>query len=71
MDDGKWLFLPDAKQAHQWLGKGTRENIGRCCRENEKRHVNKKAGKVNTEHRYMGVRFYFESYSEWIKKIKQ
>ena len=71
MDDGKWLFLPDAARAHLWLGKGTRENIGRCCRCNEERHVNKKTGKVNTDHRYMGVRFYFDSDSEWMKKIKQ
>lgn len=58
-------------RAHQWLGKGPRENIGRCCRCNEERHVNKKTGKVNTDHRYMGIRFYFDSDSEWMKKIKQ
>ena len=71
MDDGKWLFIPDAVRAHQWLGKGTRENIGRCCRCNEERRVNKKTGKVNTDHRYTGIRFYFDSDSEWMKKIKQ
>ena len=38
---------------------------------NEERRVNKKTGKVNTDHRYMGIRFYFDSDSEWMKKIKQ
>ena len=33
------------------------------------RHVNKKNGKVNTDHRYKGVRFYFETDSIWTTKI--
>jgi hypothetical protein len=37
-----------------------RENIGRCARQNSAMIPNKKTGKVNTNHRYMGIRFYLE-----------
>lgn len=68
MDDGTWKYFPHVGIAGRWSG-GTRENVGRCCRYNESRHVNKKNGKVNTDHRYKGVRFYFETDSIWTTKI--
>lgn len=76
MDDGTWFYFPYVGAAAQWLGDCTRENIGRCCRYNlskvELRKPNGKlSGKVNTDHRYKGIRFYFESDNVWTTKIKQ
>lgn len=67
-DDGRMVVLPSVKHAGEWIG-GCRENVRRCCRENGKMHVNRKTGKVNTDHRYMGVRFYYESDTIWTGKI--
>ena len=68
-DDGTWCVLPYVGAAGEWVG-GCRENVRRCCQCNRARHVNKKTGAVNTDHRYMGIRFYYESDSQWIQKIK-
>ena len=70
MDDGRWLVLPYIGAAGDWIG-GCRENVRRCCQFNRRRHINKKTGAVNTDHRYKGVRFYYESDSIWLTKIKQ
>lgn len=48
---------------------GSRENVGRCCRLNSNPQVNKKTGKLNTDHRYLGIRWYFESDDVWTHKI--
>lgn len=68
-DKGNWVYLPDTKAAGEWI-EGNRENVARCCRLNERRHVNRKTGAINTDHRYQGVRFYFESDDIWTTKIK-
>ena len=79
MDDGKWLWFPYVGAAAQWLGGGSRENIGRCCRQNELKRVckhdwrpnqRKGASRVNTDHKYMGIRWYFETDNVWTTKIK-
>ena len=79
MDDGSWLVFPYVGAAAKWLGNGNRENIGRCCRCNESKKVCKHdwrpnqpkgASRVNTDHRYMGIRWYFESDNVWTEKIK-
>ena len=69
-DDGKFCCFRFVKPAAEWVG-GSRENVGRCCRLNQERHINRKTGRVNTDHRYMGVRFYFETDSIWMKKINE
>lgn len=69
-DDGTWQYFPFIGDASKKLCMG-RENIGRCCRFNQKRHINKKNGKINTNHKYMGIRFYFESDDIWTTKIRQ
>jgi len=69
MDDGTWLVLPYIGAAGEWIG-GCRENVRRCCQFNRRRHINKKTGAVNTDHKYKGVRFYYESDSIWTTKIK-
>jgi hypothetical protein len=79
MDDGRWLLFPYLGPAAEWIG-GKRENIGRCCRFNQAKKVCKRdwrpgqakgASRVNTDHRYKGIRFYFESDNVWTTKIKQ
>lgn len=75
LDDGRWLYFSHLKAAAEWCG-GSRENVGRCCRENHARRPlnkpwGKPTGKVNTDHKYMGIRFYFESDNVWTTKIRQ
>lgn len=50
---------------------GSRENVGRCCRYNTARHVDKRSGNINTDHRYKGVRWYFEGDPIWVSKISK
>lgn len=69
-DDGKWRCFRYLKAAADWVG-GNRENVGRCCRLNQERHINRKTGRVNTDHQYLGVRFYFETDTIWMKKINE
>lgn len=68
--EGKWFHFSCSATAAKWIC-GNRENVGRCCRCNQARHVNKKTGAINTDHKYMGVRFYFEEDNIWTEKIKQ
>jgi hypothetical protein len=68
-DDGTWCVLSFVGMAGEWVG-GNRENVRRCCQFNRRRHVNKKTGAVNTDHKYMGIRFYYESDPIWMQKIK-
>lgn len=71
LDDGRWLVFPYLGPAAEWVA-GNRENVGRCCRLNQSKKVLKrKGGKVNTDHKYMGIRWYFESDNVWTTKIKQ
>lgn len=69
MDDGTWKVFSYIGSAWSWIG-GSRENVGRCCRCNAARHKNKKTGAINTDHKYMGVRFYFEDDNIWTTKIR-
>lgn len=73
MDDGRWFHFAYLGDAAKWVG-GNRENVGRCCRCNQSRKRLKKpwghpSDKVNTDHKYMGIRFYFESDNVWTTKI--
>lgn len=69
MDDGAWLYFASVSSAAAWIGR-RQEIVGRCCRLNQSRRVNRFTGKVNTDHRYLGVRFYFEDDDIWTTKIK-
>lgn len=83
MDNGRFYVLPCLKVANKWLRDnlgitGCWENIGRCCRLNASRKVckhdwrkNEKKGsaRVNTDHRYQGIRWYFENDDIWMEKI--
>lgn len=68
-DDGSWLCLPFIRAAGEWIG-GRSENVRRCCYFNSGGYV-RKDGKPNTDHRYKGVRFYYESDDVWLTKIKK
>lgn len=68
MDDGRWVWLPYIGAAGEWIG-GSRENVRRCCALNMKTESAKRR-KVNTDHKYRGVRFYYESDIKWTTKIK-
>jgi hypothetical protein len=62
-------MFPESKAAATWCG-GNRYNLNRCCRENERTTLTK-GGKVNDNHKYLGVRWYFESDDKWTLKIKK
>ena len=76
-NNGTYHIFSFVGAAAEWVG-GSRENVGRCCRENqsrrEKKHdwapgFNKGTSKVNTDHQYKGVRFYFAADPIWQEKI--
>ena len=66
-DEGKFKFFSYVDAAAKWCN-GNRFNVGRCCRQNQSGTIGRK-GAVNTDHRYRGIRFYFENDVNWIKKI--
>ena len=73
-DEGLWHHFSYVGAAAEWCG-GSRENVGRCCRLNQskaqlRKPWGKPSGRVNTDHRYMGIRFYFEDDNIWTTKIK-
>lgn len=84
-DDGKLRVFKDGYIAAEWLkrhiGKScNRENIGRCCRNNASRKdckhswrpgQKKGSSTINTDHRYMGVRWYYECDKTWYSKISK
>ena len=79
-DDGHFRVYIDGKTASEKLGI-SRENIGLCCRLNASAKVKKHdwapgqpkgTSPVNTDHRYMGIRFYFNSdINIWKSKIRK
>lgn len=70
LDDGSWRFFKDILTAALFCG-GQRTNVRRCCEQNAKHHHDVRNGAVNTDHKYMGVRFYYESDDTWTNKISQ
>ena len=78
--NGKLLVFSDSRQAAKYLIGGFRENISRCCRLNHNgnkpkykpfgKKLGKKPTKTNTDHSYMGFRWYFEADVEiWKDKL--
>ena len=73
-DDGKFRIFDYIGDAAMWVG-GGRENVGRCCRQNRSRRTlhdveGNLTDRVNTDHRYMGIRFYFCSDPIWWHKVR-
>ena len=60
-DNGEWKIFSNTLSAAIYCG-GNRHNVSRCCRENL-------VSLSNTNHRYMGFRFYFENDTKWLLKI--
>ena len=70
LDDGRWKMYPYIGAAALELG-GCRENVRRCCQCNERgKNPTKTWKRINTDHKYMGVRFYFENDETWLTKIQ-
>ena len=84
-DEGKFIVHSCIEAANKWLERRTGErccpeNIARCCRENHSQRVSKHdwskgrpkgSGFVNTDHKYKGIRFYYETdFNIWKNKIK-
>lgn len=63
-DDGRFAVFPFSRLAAEWCG-GNRDNVLRCCR------LNALGNHGNFDHRYNGVRFYFEDGDVWIGKINK
>ena len=80
--DSDWHFsaFSSIGEAGRMLGL-SRHNIGRCARENEKKRIKTRpwgngitkneGGSINTDHKYKGIRFYFDDDEIWTTKIKQ
>ena len=71
MEHGNATHLSDLQQNR--LG-ANRSNISRCCRDNQSRRklkdtLGRPSNKVNTDHKHMGIRFYFENDNIWTTKI--
>jgi hypothetical protein len=70
-DDGTWQWFPSISHVGEMLGV-CRENVRRCCKTNRKGVTPTKSWKrVNTDHKYKGLRFYYESDNIWLEKIKK
>lgn len=76
-NNGTYQMFSFTGPAAEWIG-GCRENIGRCCRQNASRKeckhdwrpgFSKGASRVNTDHQYKGVRWYFADDPIWMEKI--
>lgn len=78
-DDGTWMYFSHPEAAAIWVS-GNSNNLRRCCRSNEEKKVCKHdwrpgqakgASRINTDHKYKGIRFYFETDNVWTTKIKE
>lgn len=74
-DDGRWCVFDSIADAKRKTG-FNRENIRRCCKQNEGKGVihdtkGRMTVRVNTDHKFMGLRWYFEAGETWMRKIKR
>lgn len=68
-DEGEFKYFSYVGAAATWCN-GNRENVARCCRQNLSGTIDRK-GAVNNDHKYLGIRFYFESSNIWLDKIRK
>lgn len=66
--DGKFKIFDHIGEAAEWSN-GNRVNIRRCCKCNSAQHVNRKTHKINTDHEYMGYRWYYFDDPQWWDKV--
>ena len=70
-DHGKYLVIESISEASRFANVSF-QTIRTCCKLNRERKVLKnRGGKVNTDHKCKGVRFYFEDDPIWLEKIKK
>lgn len=71
-DTGDFCIFTDPYAAAKRLRlkENARSLIARCCRDNKARHVNQKTGKINTDHKYLGFRWYYEADNIWTQKVR-
>lgn len=70
LSSSRILYFKCINDAATWCN-GAASNIRRCCAQNSHPTGSGKAAQ-NTDHRYMGIRFYYESdYAIWSSKISQ
>lgn len=67
-DEMQFKVFANSVVANEWA-KGNRRNISRCCEWNEQRRVNKITGKINTNYKYLGVRWYYYDDPIWWDKV--
>jgi len=69
LDNGRIKYFSSMAMAATYCD-GCHNNIARCCKLNSI-GVTPRRGKPNTDHKYKGVRFYYESDTElWMSKRK-
>lgn len=63
-DEGEWTTFKSLADAGRYCN-GVPQNVGRCCSRNAVR----KNG--NTDHAYMGLRWYFDNDNQWLGKARK
>lgn len=70
-EEGRWCQFLNTVVASERMG-GNRRNIHRCAQANEARKPRaRKENTINTDHSYLGLRWYFEDDDIWMQKIKE
>ena len=64
------VFFPTIEAAARRI-EGLPQSVHRCAHDNRARTINRRNGSINTDHRYKGVRFYYESDEQWTEKISK
>ena len=64
------VFFPTIEAAARWID-GLPQSVHRCAHDNRARTINRRNGSINTDHRYKGVRFYYESDEQWTDKANR
>lgn len=68
IENGRPMYFPSIEAAARWIN-GLPQSIHRCMHDNRAKTINKRNGKINTDHKYKGVRFYYENDDSWMQKI--
>ena len=68
MDDGQWRSFSHSALAAEWVN-GSRSDVSRTCRNNE--GTKSRSGKINTDHKHKGVRFYYDTNEIWMTKVRK
>lgn len=67
-DDGRLLQFISSAAAAKKCNMNARD-IRRTCYDNMRKAPHKQSGKINTDHKCKGIRWYFEEDEQWMSKI--